>query len=198
MSHKGRTKILEWVLYPFSSESSWPRNQTGVSCTAGQFFTNCTIREAKEGRTLKNWCFWTVILEKTLENPLESKEIKPVNPKGKQPRILILRTDVEAEAPVLWPPYVNSRLIRKDHDAGKDWRQKEKRVTEDEMVGWNHRFKGHELGQTPGGGEGQGSLACCSLWGHDMTLWLNNNNKDSCIQLSCWLIPVVFLWGPHN
>ena len=82
--------------------------------------------------------------------------------------------------------------------AGKDWRQKEKRVTEDEMVGWNHRFKGHELGQTPGGGEGQGSLACCSLWGHDMTLWLNNNNKDSCIQLSCWLIPVVFLWGPHN
>ena len=88
----------------------------------------------KEGWALRNWCFWTVVLEKTLESPLDSKEIKPVNPKGSQPWIFIGRTDAEAEAPVLWPPDVKSQLIRKDPDAGKDWRQEEE-TTEDEMVG---------------------------------------------------------------
>ena len=96
------------------------------------------------------------MLEKILESPLESKEIKPVNPKGNQPWTFIGRTN--AEAPTLWPPDGNSQLIGKDLDAGKDRRQKEKRVTEDEMVGWHHRCNGHELGQTPGAGEGQGSL----------------------------------------
>ena len=111
----------------------------------------------KEGRVPKNWYFQTVV---TLESPLECKEIKPVNLKGNQRWIHIGRTDAEAEAPILWPPDANSQFIGKDHDAGKDWRQK--RVTEDEMVGWHHWFNGHELGQTPRDAERQGSLACCS------------------------------------
>ena len=101
-----------------------------------------------EGWTLKNWCFQTVVLEKTLEKSLDSKEIKPVNPKGNQPWIFIGRSD--AEAPIIWPPDVKSQLIGKDSDAGKGWRQKEKRATEDKMVWWHRRFNGHELGQAPG------------------------------------------------
>ena len=108
----------------------------------------------KEGRWPKNWCFWTVVLEKTLQSPLDSKEIKLVNPKGNQPWILIRKTDAEADAPVLWPPDVNSQLIGNDPDAGKDWEQEEKRVTEDETVGWDHLLNGHEFEQTPGDGEG--------------------------------------------
>ena len=130
----------------------------------------------KEGWALKNWCSWTVVLEKTLESPLDSKKIKSVHSKGNEPWIFIGRTD--AEAPALWPPDANSWLIGKDPDAGKDWRQKEKRATEDKMVGWHHWFSGHELGQTLGDGEAQRGLACCSSWGHkesDMT-WLLNNN----------------------
>ena len=130
-----------------------------------------------EGRAPKNWCFWTVVLERTLESPLDRKEIKPVNPKGSQPWILIGRTDAEAEAPMLWPPDANTWLTGNDPDPGEDWRQKEKIVTEDEMVGWHHRFNGHELGQTLGDGEGQESLVCCSLWGHKEldTAWRLNN-----------------------
>ena len=118
----------------------------------------------KEGWALKNWCFLNAALEKTPESPLDSKEIKPVNPKENQPWIFIERTD--AEAPIPWPPDAKSQLIRKDPDDEKDWRQKEKRVTEDEMAGWRHRFKGHELGQTLGDGKGQGGLACCSPCSH--------------------------------
>ena len=110
--------------------------------------------------------FWTVMLEKTLESPLDFKEIKLVNPKGNQSWIFIGRTDAEAEAPTLWPPDVKSQLIRKDSDAGKDWEQEEKGATEDEMVGWHHWLNGHEFEQTPGDSEGQGSLACCSSWDH--------------------------------
>ena len=112
---------------------------------------------------LGNWCFQTVVLEKTLVSPLDCKEIKPVNPKGNQPWIFIWRTD--AETPILWPPDVKSQLIRKDLDAMKDWRQ-EKGMTEDEMVGRHHWLDGHEFELSPGDGEGQGSLACCSPWGH--------------------------------
>ena len=101
--------------------------------------------EYKEGWALKNWCFWIVVLEKTLEIPLDSKEIKPVNPKRNQPRIFIGRTD--AEAPILWPPNAKSRLIGKGPDAGKDWGQEKKGTTEDKMVGWCHRLKGHEFEQ---------------------------------------------------
>ena len=96
----------------------------------------------------KNWCFWTVVLERILESPLDCKEIKPINPK----------------TPILWPPDVKNWLIWKDPDAVKDWGQEEKGTTEDEMVGWHHRLNGHEFEQVPGVGDGQGSLACCSPW----------------------------------
>ena len=115
-----------------------------------------------------------VVLKKTLESPLDSKEIKPVNSKGNKPWIFIGRTDAKAETSILWPPDVKNWLIWKDPDAGKDLRQKEKQTTEDEMVGWHHRLNGHEFEQTPGDSEGQGSLVCYSPWGHkelDMTDW---------------------------
>ena len=134
--------------------------------------------EYKESWALKNWYFWTVVLEKTLESPLESKEIKLVSPKGNQSWIFIGRADAETEVPIIWPPDVKSQFIRKDPDAGRDWRQEEKEMTEDEMVGWHHWLNGHEFEQTPRDGEGQGSLACCSAWGRkqlDVTEWLNNN-----------------------
>ena len=119
----------------------------------------------KEDWMPKNWCFSTVVLEKTLENPLDCKEIKPVNPKGNQSWIFIGRTDAEAENPILWPPDAKSQLIRKDPDTGKDWRQEEKGMTEVEMVGWHHWLNGHESEQTQGDGDGQGGLACCDSWG---------------------------------
>ena len=130
----------------------------------------------KENWAPKNWCFWTVVLEKTLESPLDCKEIQPVHPKGNQSWIFIGKTDAEAEAPVLWPPDEWSQFIRKDPDAGKDWRREVKEMTEDKKVGWHHWLNGHEFAQAPGAGEGQGSLACCSPWGHkesDTTEWLN-------------------------
>ena len=114
---------------------------------------------------LKNWCFWTVLLEKTLESPLDFKEIQRVHPKGNQSWIFIGRTDAEAETPILWPLDVKNWLIGKNPDAGKDWRQKEERTTEDKMVGWHHRLEGHEFEQAPGFGDGQESLVCCSPWG---------------------------------
>ena len=120
----------------------------------------------KEGWVPKNWCFWTIMLEKILESPLDSKEIKPVNSKGNQPWIFTGRTDAEVEAPILWPPDVKSWFIGKDPDAGIDWGQKEKWVIEDEMVGWHHRLNGHEFEQTLADNEWQESLLCCSLWGH--------------------------------
>ena len=119
----------------------------------------------KEGWASKYWCFQTMVLEKTLESPLDCKEIKPVNPKGNQPWIFIGRTDAEAEAPVLWPPDVKIRFTEKYPDAGKDWREEEKRTTEDKMVGWHHWLNGHEFKQAPGDDEGQGRLECCSPWG---------------------------------
>ena len=128
----------------------------------------------KESWALKSWCFWTVVLEKTLESPLDCKEIKPVNPKRNQPWIFIGRT--KAEAPILWPPDAKNWLIREDTDAGKDWRWEEKGMTEHEMVGWHHQLNGHEFEQALGVGDRQGGLVCCSPWGHkesDMTEWLN-------------------------
>ena len=105
------------------------------------------VRDDKENWAPKNWCFWTLVLEKTLESPLDCKEIKPVNPKGNQSQIFFGRTDHEAEAPILWPPDENNWFIGKDPDAGKDWRQEEKGSTEDEMVGWLHWLNGHEFEQ---------------------------------------------------
>ena len=119
----------------------------------------------KESWTLKNWCFLTMVLEKTLESPLDCKEIKSVHPKGNQPWIFIGRTDAEAEAIILWPPYGKSRLTGKDLDAGKDWGQEDKGTTEDGIVGWHHRLNSHGFGWTLGVGDGQGSVACCGSWG---------------------------------
>ena len=130
----------------------------------------------KEGWVPKNWCFQTVVLEKTLESPLDCKEIRLINPKENQPWIFISRTDTKAEAPMLWPPEAKSRLVGKDSDPGKNWRQKEKRTTEDEMAGWHHGLDGREPEWTPGVGNGQGGLTCCDSWGHkelDATELLN-------------------------
>ena len=141
-----QARKLEWVAMPSSRGSSSPRDQTHgllhllhwqVGSLPGKPLINNS--SCHKGRAPKNWCFWTVVLEKTLESPLDSKAIKPVNPKGNQ----------------FWIP------TGKDPDAGKDWRQK--RAREDEMVGWHHWFNGHELGQTPGDGKGQGGLACCQV-----------------------------------
>ena len=138
----------------------------------------------KQSWAPKNWCFWTVVLKKTLESPLDCREIQPVHSKGDQPWVFIGRADVEAEAPILWPPDVKRWLIWKDPDAGKDWRREEKGTTEDERVGWHHRLDGRGFGWTPGVGDGQGGLVCCGSWGRkesDTTEQLNWTEK---LQLS--------------
>ena len=144
----------------------------------------------KESWVSKNWCFWTVVLEKTLESPLDYKEIQPVHPKD-QSWVFIGRTDVETETLILWPPHGGqneppwaghlSWLIWKDPDAGKDWGQ-EKGTTEEAMAGWYHGLNGHGFGWTPGVGDGQGNLACCSSWGH--------KESDTTERLN-WLIDLV-------
>ena len=125
---------------------------------------------------------WTVVLENSLESPLDYKEMKPVNPERNQSWIFIGRSDAEAETPILWPSLSDAKnwLLGKDHDAGKDWRQEEKGMTEDEMVGWQHRLNGHKWEQALGDDEGLKSLACCSPWGYeelDTTEQVNKNNK---------------------
>ena len=142
------------------------------------------VLDRKESWALKDWCFWTVVPEKTLKNPLDSKEIKPVNPKGNQLWLFIGRTDAEAETPILWPPDAKSWLFGKDPDAGKDWRQEEKGKTEHKMVGWHHWVDGHEFEQAAAVGDGQGGLAYCSPQGcrvgHD---WANELNwKEVCLS----------------
>ena len=145
---------------------------------------------------MKNWCFWTVVLEETLASPLDSKEIQSVNPKGNQSWIFMGRTDVEAETPILWPPDAKNWLTGKDPDAGKDWRQEEKGTIEySRMVRWHHRLDGHEFEQALVVADGQGSLACCSPWGRkesDMTErlnWteLNHHLSPQWVFICCWL-----------
>ena len=147
--------------------------------------------DCKESLVLKNWCFWTVVLDKTLESPVDCKEIQPVHPKGNQSWIFIGRSDVEAEAPLLWPPYAKNWLIWKYPDSGKDWKQEEKGTTGAEMVGCHYQLNRHEFGQTLGVGDGQGGLVCCSTWGckeSDMTKLLNwpdltDEDIKICIQI---------------
>ena len=130
----------------------------------------------EESWALKNWCFFTVVLEKTLESPLDWKEIQPVHPKGDQFCVFIGGTDVEAETPVLWPPHAKSWFIGKDLDAGRDWGWEEKGMTEDEVIGWHHWQNGHGFGWSLGVGDGQWGLAWCGTWDHkelDTTEWLN-------------------------
>ena len=149
-------------------------------------YESWTITKAKCQR---NWCFWTEVLEKTLESPLDCKEIQPVHPKGDQSWVFTGRTDVEAETLILWPPDAKSWLTGKDTDAGRDWGQEEKGTTEDEMAGWHDRLDGRESHWTPGVGDGQGGLACCGSWGRkesDMTWMTELNWKcQALLQVVC-------------
>ena len=142
--------------------------------------------DCEESWALTNWCFWTVVLEKTLESPLDCKEIQTVHSKGDQSWVFFGRNDAEAETPILWPSDVKNWLIWKAPDAGKDWGQEEKGTTEDEMVGWHHWHNGHGFGWTPGVGDGQGGLVCCSSWGRkesDTTERLNwTENKMTVLR----------------
>ena len=146
-----------------------------------------TINKAEHWRidAFELWCW-----RRLLRVPWTSKKIKPVNPKGNQPWIFIGRTNAKAEAPILWPHDAKSWLIRKDPDAGEDWRQEEKGMTEDQMVGWCYWHDGQKFEQAPGDGDGQGSLMCYSPWGHkelDATKQLNNNNNNGMwVQISVW------------
>ena len=155
--------------------------------------------DCEESWVPKNWCFWTVVLEKTLESPLDCKEIQPVHPKGDQSWVFIGRTDAEAETPILWPPHVMSWLIGKAPDAGRDWQQEEKGMTEDEIAGWHHWLDGHEFGKTLVIGDGQGGLTCCNSWGCkelDTTERLNWTDGSFLIfqwTLSWWLIWFYFI-----
>ena len=154
--------------------------------------------DCEESWAPKNWCFWTVVLEKTLESPLDCKEIKPVHPKGNQSWIFIGRADAEAETPVLWPPDAKSWLIWKDPDAGKDWGQEEKGMTEDEMVWWHHGLNGHEFGESLGVGDGQGG---CSPWGRkesdttEQVNWTQDwatelNSRPACSQVAFFSLSI--------
>ena len=148
----------------------------------------------KEDWAPKNWCFWTVVLEKTLESPMDDKEIQPVHSKGDQSWVFFGRNDAKAETPVVWPPHVKSWLIGKDSDAGRDWGQEQKGMTDDEMVGWHHWLDGRESEWTPGDGDGQGGLACCSSWGRKesgTTEWLKEPSWTE-LQLS------LENWGPRD
>ena len=133
---------------------------------------NVGVLDCEESWAPKNWCFWTVVLEKTLESPLDCKEIQPVHSEGDQPWVFFERNDAKAETLVLWPPHAKSWLIGKEPDAGSDWGQEEKGATEDGMAGWHHRLDGRESEWNPGVGDGQEGLACCDSWGRkasDMT-----------------------------
>ena len=145
----------------------------------------------KESLVLKNWYFWSVVLEKTLESPLDCREIQPVHPKGYQSWVFIGKTDVETETPIIWPPDAKSWLIGKDPDAGKDWGQEEKGTTEGEMVRWHHQVNGHGFGWTPGVGDGQGGLVCCGSWCHKESDTTDRLNWLS-LSLSMETSPSVF------
>ena len=139
--------------------------------------------DSEEGWALKNWRFWTVMLEKTLESPMDYKEIQPVHSKGDQSWVFFGRNDAKAETPVLWPPHAKSWLIGRNSDAGRDWGQ-EKGTTEDEMAGWHHRLDGRGCGWTPGVGDGQGGLACCDSWGRKES---DTTERLKCPSTDAWI-----------
>ena len=156
-----------------------------------------TVKKAE----CRSWCFWTVVLEKTLESPLDCKEIQPVHSRADQPWVFFGRNDAKAETPVLWPPHAKSWLIGKDSDDGRDWGQEEKGTTEDEMAGWHHWLNGCEFELTLGDGDEQGGLACCGSWGHkvsDTTEWLNWTELNMSILypilhcIDCWSFEINF------
>ena len=148
----------------------------------------------KESWDPKNWCFWTVLLEKTLDHPLDCKEIQAVHPKGNQSWMFTGRTDAEAETPIFCPPHATSWVIWKDPDVGKDWEHEEKGMIEDEMFGWHHRLSGHEFVWTPLVGDGQGVLARWGSWAHkdwDTTEWLN---WTEVVEYSFRFLSTFFFW----
>ena len=140
--------------------------------------------DCEEGWAPKNWCFWTAVLGKTLESPLDCREIQPGHSEGDQPWDFFGRSDAKAETPVVWPRHAKGWLIGKDSDAGRDWRQKEKGTTEDEMAGWHHWLDGRESGWTPGVGDGQGGLACCVSWGRKESATTEGVNWTECVSRS--------------
>ena len=145
--------------------------------------------DCEEGWAPKNWCFWTMVLEKTLESPLDCKEIQPVHSEGDQPWHFFGRNDAKAETPLLWPPHVKRWLIGKESDAGRDWGQEEKGTTEDEMAGWHHWLDGRESEWTLEVSGGQGGLACCDSWGRkesDTTEWLKWTELNVYLGLIEW------------
>ena len=161
--------------------------------------------DCEESWVPRNWCFWTVVLEKTLESPLDCREIQPVHSED-QPWDFFGRNDAEAETPVPWPPHAKSWLIGKDPDAGRDRGQEEKGMTEDETAGWHHRLDGHEFEWTLGDGNGQGGLVCCDSWGHkelDTTEWLNWTELNWIFQVLYqvfyvyWLFELIKLYSKH-
>ena len=159
-------------------------------CSQGYGFSSSHVGmwelDCEESWVPKNWCFWTVVLEKTLESPLDCTEIQPVHSNGDQSWVFFGRNDAKAETPILWPPHAKSWLIGKESDAGRDRGQEEKGMTEDEMAGWHHWLDRHESEWTPGVGDGQGGLACCNSWGckeSDMTEQLNWTEQGSGILL---------------
>ena len=152
--------------------------------------------DCEESWVPNNWCFWTVVLEKTLESPLDFKEIQPVHSEGDQSWVFFGRNDVKAETPVFWPTHAKSWLTGKDSDAGRGWGQEDKEMTEDEMAGWHHGLNGREFEWSPEDGDGQGGLACCDSWGRkelDVTEWLNWTE---------WMIisyvKVVYMWQQNK
>ena len=158
--------------------------------------------DCEESWAPKNWCFWTVVLEKTLESPLDCREIQPVHSKGDQPWVFFGRNDAKDESPVLWPPHVKNWLIGKVSDSGRDWGQEEKVMTENETAGWHHQLDGREFAWTPGDGDGQGGLTCCNSWGCkelDMTEGMNwielkvNKAYFSQIYPLLWTSTVLFI-----
>ena len=140
-----------------------PKSSQGYDFSSGHVWM--WELDCEESWAPKNWCFWTVVLEKTLESLLDCKEIQPVHPEGDQSWVFIGRTDAEAQTPILWPPYVRSWLTGKDLDAGRDWKQEEKGTTENEKAGWHLWLAELEFELTPGVGDGQGGLVCCDSWG---------------------------------
>ena len=149
--------------------------------------------------SVKELMFWTVVLEKTLENPLDCKEIQPVHSKGDQSWVFFEWNDAKAEVSIHWPPHVKSWLIGKDPDAGRDWGQEEKGMTEDEMAGWHHQLDGREFEWILGVDDGQGGLACCNSWGHkesDTTEWLNWTKLNWMVYSVCipHLLYLFFYW----
>ena len=156
--------------------------------------------DCEESWAPKNWCFWTVVLEKTLESPLDCKEVQPVHSKGDQPWVFFGRNDAKAETPVLWPPHAKSWLIGKDSDAGRSWGQEEKGTTKDEMAGWHHRLDGCESEWTPGVGDGQGGWRAAihgvaKSWTR-LSDWTELMGLDAMILVFwCWVDNFFFLQG---